>query len=430
MDNYINKLKILINKGLFHIFGTNIINNIVSFFTNIIIVRFLTKGQYGIFSYANNALSLFELVSGLGLISGLLQFCSEKRCETEKYSIYKCGIVIGFFFNCILFIGIFVYSKYGNIPISESAQYIKQLMFLPIFKFTFEFIITILRVNKKNKEYAYLLNINTVIYFMLACIGAYVFGITGTIMGRYIAYLLSICIGFYICKYDIINIINANKLVSKLRKDLIKYSIICCGSNSISQLLYLLDVYLIGIFIKDSQVIASYKVATLIPTVLSFIPLSIMVFIYPYFAEKNTDYIWIKQQCVKILKILAVINAIISISLFVSAPYIISILWGKEYADSVIPFRILSINYFILATFRIPCGNILAMLRKVNVNFIISIVSGISNIILDIILIKRFGSNGAAIATLFVVIVSSLMAFPYLVQYLNKNIMALKDMKK
>ncbi|SDL43894.1 Membrane protein involved in the export of O-antigen and teichoic acid [Clostridium cochlearium] len=426
MNKYMKKLEILTKKGLFHIFGTNIVNNIITFFTNIFIVRFLTKGQYGVFSYANNALSLFGLVSGIGLTSGILQFCSEKRNENEKYSLFKYGIKLGICVNFILSMCMFIYSLYGNIAIKESAQYIQQLMFLPIFMIIYEFMTILLRVKKENKKYARLLNMNTILYFVFACTGAYLYGITGTIMGRYIALALSICVGFFICKNDIIKIINSNRLMNNGRKDLIKYSLISCGSNSISQLLYLLDVYLIGVFIINSQVVASYKVATMIPTALAFIPLSIMVFIYPYFAEKNQDYIWVKEQCIKMFKILIILNGLISTILFIIAPLIISILWGKEYLDSVTPFRILSINYFVLATFRIPCGNILAMLRKVSVNFIVSIISGIVNIILDIILIKMYGSNGAAIATLLVVIISSGIAFPYLIHYLNKNIRGLE----
>jgi O-antigen/teichoic acid export membrane protein len=430
MNNYREKTKILINKGFFHIFATNLLNCIIAFLTNIFIVRFMTKGEYGIFSYANNALSLFGLISGLGLMSGLLQFCSEKRSEVEKYALYKHGIKIGVSFNFLLGIGIYIYSIYGNIAISESSQYIKQLMFLPIFMVINQFITIIFRVNKENKKYACLLNLNTVLYFILSCGGAYLYNITGTIMGRYIAYVLSICMGLYMGKKDIKKIINAKKLKFKVKKDLLQYSMIGLGSTSIAELLYLLDVYLIGIFIIDAQVVASYKVATLIPTAVSFIPTSIMVFVYPYIVERNTDYRWIKHQCMKMIKLLAILNGAISIFLFLGAPLIISILWGKEYTDSILPFRILSINYFFLATFRIPCGNILGMLRKVNVNFMVSAISGIANILLNILLIRRYESNGAAVATLLVVIISSVLSFTYLICYLNKNTLPLKVMKK
>ena len=83
------------------------------------------------------------------------------------------------------------------------------------------------------------------------------------------------------------------------------------------------------------------------------------------------------------------------------------------------PFRILSLGYLIAATFRIPAGNVIASLRKVKVNFYNSIVSGSANVVLDIILIKRYGSNGAAIATVLIFIISSIISNIYLRKYLK-----------
>lgn len=69
----INKIKWIIDKGVFHILGTNVVNKVLAFFTNILIVRFLTKSEYGIFGYANNIISFFLLASGLGMLSVEIQ---------------------------------------------------------------------------------------------------------------------------------------------------------------------------------------------------------------------------------------------------------------------------------------------------------------------------------------------------------------------
>jgi Na+-driven multidrug efflux pump len=55
----------------------------------------------------------------------------------------------------------------------------------------------------------------------------------------------------------------------------------------------------------------------------------------------------------------------------------------------------------------------------VKVNFYNSIVSGSANVVLDIILIKRYGSNGAAIATVLIFIISSIISNIYLRKYLK-----------
>lgn len=68
----------------------------------------------------------------------------------------------------------------------------------------------------------------------------------------------------------------------------------------------------------------------------------------------------------------------------------------------------------ILATLRIPAGNLLAMFREVKFNFYLSIIVGIINIGLNFLLIPRYGSIGATYAYITVVILSSLILIPYL----------------
>ena len=179
------------------------------------------------------------------------------------------------------------------------------------------------------------------------------------------------------------------------------------------------------VYIKDPQVIASYKAATLIPSALTFIPLGIITFIYPYFAENNFNYKWIKEKTLVLFKILGVVNGIISVTLILLAPWIIKLLWGVEYIDSLIPFRILAFNFFLSGTFRIPAGNILAMLKNVKINLIVSIAAGTTNIFLDILLIQKLGAEGAAIATVLVVMLSVVISMPvllYKIKSLKKEI--------
>ena len=73
-----SKIRWIIDKGAVHILGTNVVNKVLSFFTNIFIVRFLTKSEYGIFGYANNIISFFLLVSGL-----VFQFVGIVGCKNK-----------------------------------------------------------------------------------------------------------------------------------------------------------------------------------------------------------------------------------------------------------------------------------------------------------------------------------------------------------
>ena len=183
----------------------------------------------------------------------------------------------------------------------------------------------------------------------------------------------------------------------------------------ISNLLILMDVFLIGYIIVSPEKIAIYKVAATIPEALIVIPNSVVIFVYPYFAEHNMEYGWIKQNTKRLIGITAIMNFIIAGMLFVLAPWIIKLLWGAKYMGAVTVFRILSVNYFVSSTLRVNVSNLLASLRKVKLNFYINIVAGISNIVLDAVLIKYMGIDGAAWATLTVVVITTAMLIPALI---------------
>ena len=81
MDNRITYIfetvRKLQSKGLFDIFGANVINKILAFLSSIFIVRILTKDEFGTYAYLQNILSFFLLLNGAGVTSGYLQYGSK-----------------------------------------------------------------------------------------------------------------------------------------------------------------------------------------------------------------------------------------------------------------------------------------------------------------------------------------------------------------
>jgi O-antigen/teichoic acid export membrane protein len=183
-----------------------------------------------------------------------------------------------------------------------------------------------------------------------------------------------------------------------------------------------LDVFLIGLILKDTNILASYKTATLIPFGLNFIPLSIMIFSGPYFTKMSQNYEDLRYYYMKLKKSLFLLNCFICLGLYIFASDIIIIFFGDSYIDSITIFKVLVVGYFIAGTFRIPNGNLIASIGKVKLNLFVAIVSSIFNVILDIILIPKYGSLGAAIATVSVFIVSSLITEAYLIKTFNLKI--------
>ena len=409
----------LVRNGFFHIFSANVINKIIQFGISVVIVRVITKEAFGMWSYANNILSFFLLIEGLGVVPGLLQFASAAKDEDEKLSYLKYALVVGSSFNIVLVIAIFLFTIFFELPIKGSTQILRYLSFIPLITILYNTLQIFLRSDLRNKQFSLVTVINTVAFFFGVLIGGYFFEIAGIIWGRYLSYFISCFIAAWFVRDYYESFLKAKLPSRNNSQEFLKFSIVSMLANSISSILYLLDTFLIGIIIQSETVVASYKTATMIPFALNFIPMSVMTFAYPYFAKNKDNKELVKKYFLKMQRYLFLLNLVISVLLIIFAPFIIRVVFGQEYLDSLIPFRILSFGYLIAGTFRIPAGNVIASLRKVKVNFYNSIVSGSANVVLDIILIKRYGSIGAAITTVSIFIVSSIISNIYLRKYLK-----------
>lgn len=416
-----NSISFLIKNGFLHIFSSNVLNKIIQFCSGVVLIRLFSKETYGQWTYANNILSFFLLFEGLGVCNSLLQFGSEssnseRHVELLRYSL-KYGLIVDIALSfLILFISTII-----DLPIKGSSQILLFSSLIPVFSVVFNIYESFLRATLRNSLFSILSVVHTGLTLICMILGVYFYDIYGAIIGRYFAWIIVDFIALIFIKKDCKTIVTKITFDNKEKKEFNKYAFITTASNSLSSILYLIDTFLVGIVIKDTIAVASYKTATLIPFAIDFIPLSIMTFFYPYFAKENKNIEKIRHRYLKLLKYLGLLNFFISTFLFALAPILISFLFGRQYTDSVLPFRILAIGYFFAGTFRIPAGNILGCLRMVKVNLFVSVVSGILNIILDILFINLWGPVGAAISTFSIFLVSCILSNSYVFIYFKKK---------
>lgn len=420
MEKVLPKIKTLFRTGFFHIFGSSVINKIIAFMSSVVLVRILTKAEYGVFTYAWNIYSIILIFNGMGIESGVLQVSSEHSGDTEfgdRASNY--GIRYGAKFDLILVAIILLIGLFAPLKIEASREILCMLCLLPMSQILFQMTTTYLRAQKRNQEFARLTVLNTALIFVVSAGCAFIFREKGLVFGYYAAYLSSFAVGFLIYHVRIFN--NSESLEDRERKGLLKIAAISMVNSGLSQLMYLLDVFVLGIVDPQETLLASYKVATMLPSALAFIPLALITYLYPYFAEQRGDGNWCLKRYKQILLGLGGLNLVISGILFAGAPLIIRLLFGEQYLDAVPVFRILSVNYFFSGTFRILSGNLLVTQRKLKFNLFVAIVSSLTNVVADYFFIQWWGSIGAALATVLVVFVSSVLSTTYLIYTFRHN---------
>ncbi len=408
----LKKIKDLFRGGFFHIIGSTILNKIIAFITNIFLVRMLSKNDFGIFTGAFNIFHIVFLFSGLGITSGILYFCSKNISRESKVSYYRFSFTFGIVSEVFLCVTLILYGLFGNVGIEEMRKYIIMFAGLPFVAFVYDYFSIILRAEKKNRVYAKILNLNSALYAVFGVSGAFFGGITGTIIGRYLAYFVAALAGWRSCK-DFINSLRKEVLSEFQIKDIVGYSLKAGVTSALNVILYRIDVAIIAVVVADASILASYKVGATLPDSAHFIPHCIMVYFLPLFIQNIGDEKWIKEKVKEVYIFSGLVCFLIGSIMIVFAPQIIALLWGNGYLDAVYCFRVLSVSFIILSTFRITSTNILLALKRPGYTLFISVITGVSNIVLDIMLTVRYGSIGAAYATLIVTVLASLLSFPY-----------------
>lgn len=406
--------KKLFSTGFFHIFGSNVINKILSFASGILLARILTKSEYGVYSYANTLMGFFLLVSGFGMVSGLLQVGSEQKQEEKRLGLYRFACRFGFVYNLLLAAVILFVALVIPLPIAGSGKILALMCLYPMAMLMRDLKTALLRAQMRNQDFSYANTFSTAAMVLLSCTLALLLRAEGLVLGQYLACILTI---LFIGKKCGIRIsFRKSGVDTATKRDLLGVCSISVLNDGLSELMYLLDVFILGLAVPDETVIASYKVATTIPTALVFIPLSVITYVYPYFARNRTDKAWLTKNYRRLVLSMGALNLLVGGGLILLAPWLIGLVFGKVYLDSVAPFQILCASYIISGTFRILSGNLLVTQRKLKFNLFVAVLSSATNTVLNVFLIQAWGSIGAALATLITVLLTSVLSTAYLIR--------------
>lgn len=420
----IKKLVYILKDGLFHILTGSFFGKFIGFLSSIFVIRYLPVKEYGIYVSASNFYSYITVFIGMGFSGAILQYCSEIRSQGQKNDLCCYAIKKGTVFNFILCIIILLYSIFGNTSEEKERVYLGCLAFLPFISYICDFFQVQLRVHNLNKEYSYVGGMSAILTFVSNLILSRIIGVLALIITPYIVNLLTFYISTWFLKkrnmLDI-NFASYKILPYEIKREFATYSLGISFTNFTSVMLTLLDVTCLGLVLGDMEILAEYKVATAIPTAMLFIPDAFIVYYYPKLVSLYNSDIKMFVKEVKFAQvILLIISFFISFLMFNLSDFIIIAVYGEKYSDSAIIFRILCINYFVYCSFRKFYGNLIAMIRKIKVNFINTLLSGIINIILNLFLIEKMGSMGAAVATLIVSGFTTCISMGYLKFHLKR----------
>lgn len=408
-----------IRGGIIYILSGSILTKAITMLSSIILVRLISKELNAYYSYATNIFSYVELLNGLELSSALLIMGAKAKSRKLDRAYFTYATGTGALFQLLLSTAICVVIYFIRIPYPEAKKYIYYYALLPTLSVIIHNIQSYNRAHLQNKRYSAMGVVRAAIICAVGLLLIPVMKVEGMIISRYIAAIVVIYIGGRYC-YSNLKDIKPICLNRTQKNEMLKLSFSMLVASFFSYLMPVNETFLVNNILQDITTSANFKVAGLIPQQLSIISGGICIYFYPSVAkEKNFNIV--KKKVISIG--IYTFAAVLCVALFgvIFTPFMIKVLYGKQYLDAVGISRTLWFMRMINSAYRTVPVTFLPAIGDTKFNFISSPVFCIFHFIIDYFMITRIGIMGVAYATMLVYFFSGTVAWIYFLRICNRK---------
>jgi len=397
----------------------NIILSMSSFIFPLItfpyVSRVLTPTGYGKFSFAQATINYFAMFASLGIPTYGIRICAKNRDNKQELSkVAQELLYINLFTACLSFmaliVAIFLVGKFNE----EKA--ILLLMSLTLFLTA----IGMEWLYKALEQYSYI-TIRSLIFKAIAVV--FMFMMIHQPEDYVIYGGISI---FAACASNILNFINVHRYISlKPSKDInlkkhIKPILVFFAMSCATIIYTNMDVVMLG-FMKSDEEVAYYEAAIKIKKILVSIVTSLGAVLLPrasYYIEHNENEKFLKMTK-KAFNFVILFALPLTIYFIIYAKEGIVFLSGEEYLPSVVPMQILMPTLILIGITNIFGIQMLIPLGQERCVLYSEIAGAIVDLIINWLLIPKYGASGAAIGTLVAEAVVLIVQIYYLKKYVK-----------
>ena len=359
-----------------------------------IALRLLDNKELGVILFAYSIIQFMIPVGGFGLHQSLLRYGALLASTRDKEKLFSYVLKHGIVGSLILIIIVLLIGWFISFQFDKTFYYLCILSTAILSNFIFELVKTQFRLQHKNTLFA------KAEFFQNFLLVVLIFSLTNYLGGLgYVIALISapfITAILFVRKLQITFYLNTNLSITNV--DFWKYGFFGGLSNVVTQLLFIIDIILIGELMTDPLMVTHYKYISIIPFSLLLLPRVFMATDFVSLTEKIGQKVYIRNYIKSYQLFFSLMSLLIfSISCFFSKS--ILLLFGKEYVNYSDSFVILIFGITGIFIFRGIYGNLLSSIGKMSVNYYIVSIAILINILSNFYLIPIYGIKGAAVTS-------------------------------
>ena len=407
----------VIAKGAFILLIGAIIGKILSFLYRIILAR-LGEQTYGEISLALSLLSILSVIAVLGLDTGIVRYISLFHKDQNKAGI-KGTILFSaktiLIMSTIFAIFLFLLSDWITATFYPNAQNINLILKIIAIALPFEGLKAVwtntLKALKKIEYDIYARIIGEmIIRIILTILFIYLgLGILGAALAYTISIIFSSMVLFIFVEKKAFSFLDKNITALKENKEIFFYSLPLVFNSITIIVINAADSLVLGYF-KDAATVGIYNVAIPTAKLILIFPTALLGLYLPMIALIKDNKEEFEKMYYTTTKWVFFITALSLAWLILYGKQLITIFFTESYTTAYSSLIILSIGYLINSC-TYTSRDILLLFNKTKTIFIATTLACTINIILNFMLVPKYGMEGAAFATALSLTILSAILF-------------------
>lgn len=367
----------------------------------ILLVRLLNKNDYGVWGIYGQTVIILEIVRSGLIQNALIKFMAGSDSKDHS-SIFSASVVISGGMTMICMVLNYAFAPY--IARLLKAPQLESMLYMYNFVFLFSGVLTLFNcIEQAHLKYNGIfvsgllrqavpcLFVCTVFFFKIDI------GLMSLVYVQILAVIISVITSwFYVKKFIHFSFVFSKEWITKI----FNYGKYAFATSLSSILSGTIDQWMLSGMISPAAS-GSFNIAVRVTNLIDIPTNAVATIVFPQSAKRiETEgkpaikYLYEKS----VGTILAMVIPVI-IFIYIFDTYIINLLAGAKYADTV-PILNITLLYCVLGPFGRQFGVIIDSIGKTRITFIIVIVNTIVILVLNYFLIRRYGTIGAAYATL------------------------------
>lgn len=402
-----------------HIFSATLISRLLSFLASWIALQLIPNKELGAVIYAFQIISFLIPMAGFGLNQGLLRYGSQLKLIEEKTQLFvftlKYGVLISFF----LIGALIAFSFLVDFNLKNTQFYFILLTSAITTHFVFGLIKIQFRLLKNNKLFSFVeLTYNLLFVFLVFTLSYYF---------KEFGYAISLILTPLITSLLYLNKLNIKWKQDNNRLKIIdfsfwKYGFFASLSNVTTQFLFAIDIILIGSLSNNLELVTAFKYISLFPFSLLFLSQVVITTDFVNLTEKIYQKKYILNYIKNYMKLFSIISIACLLFVYFFGEIILSV-FENDYVKYKSTLIVLTFGTTGILIIRGVFGNLLSAIGKAQINFVITLIALLLNILLNYYLIPKYGILGAGITSAILMWLTgglSALFFFYYYQNLNK----------